>query len=274
MPETAKIDAFPFRNCFFLNVTSTLAFRHGNCLVSAMVRIFPSRTRPAIAPLLLICSLTTFAFPVAKPHVIAFGKWISVPWSPGSDASDDKPLALKVRPLMVDARTKEFTLGAAHEITDRLFVVRRAFRVNDSLPSESTAAPHWQWQRGGWLLVDRVTARISPINLPEFDGFYSSARWYRDYAAYCGVSEDGRKIYAVVAQIGRRKPVVKKILNSEPAPEAKEASPDSACPAPAWQHSPARVTFEPATVERQTFAIRGHLVDLITEEDESEEAEK
>ena len=133
-------------------------------------------------------------------------------------------LALKVRPLLIDARIKEFTLGTAHDVTDRLFVVRRAFRVNDSLPQESPSAPHWQWQRGGWLLVDRVTGHISPINLPEFDAFYSAASWYRDYAAYCGVAEDGKKVYAVVAQISRRKPVLKKLLEGESVtvPETKE----------------------------------------------------
>ena len=159
-------------------------------------------------------------------------------------SSDDKPLTLKVRPLLVDARVKEFTLGPAHDVTDRLFVIRRAFRVNDSLPQEAASPPHWQWQRGGWLLVDRLTGRISPINLPEFDALYSAASWYRDYAAYCGISEDGKKLYAVVAQITRRKPVLKKPLDGQTIPE--NAATDSACPTPAWQRSPARVTFEPA----------------------------
>lgn len=50
-------------------------------------------------------------------------------------------MALRVRPLLVDGRIREFTLGPAHDVTDRLFVVRRAFRVNDTLPQESAAAP-------------------------------------------------------------------------------------------------------------------------------------
>ncbi len=70
-----------------------------------------------------------------------------------------KPMTLKVRALVVDGRVKEYVMGAPHEVTDRLFVVRRVFRVNDSLPED--AAPRWQWQRGGWLLVDRLTGRIS-----------------------------------------------------------------------------------------------------------------
>src|SRR4051812_46152580 len=118
-----------------------------------------------------------------KAHTITFGKWISVQWP---DVSGKKMLALKVRPLFVDARLKEYTTAAAHDVTERLFVVRRVFRLNDALPEETAA--HWQWQRGGWLLVDRVTGRVSAIALAEFDAFYSTASWYRDYVAYCGVS--------------------------------------------------------------------------------------
>ncbi len=185
--------------------------------------------------------------------------------------ADDKPLTLKIRPILVDAHVKDFSLGPAHDVTDHLFVVRRAFRVNDSLPQESTSPPHWLWQRGGWLLVDRLTGHISPINLPEFDAVYSVASWYRDYAAYCGVSEDGKKIYAIVAQLNRRKPVLKKSLNGQTIPE--DATADSVCPAPAWQRSPARVSFEPAGAPKQTFAVRGHTIDLINESEEQEEEE-
>jgi len=250
-----------------------------------MAGIYICRWRVQIALLVFICSLRGVAYPAAKAHVVALGKWTTVSWIPTGairDKVEDKPGALKVRPLLVDSRIREFTLGPAHDVTDRLFVVRRAFRVNDTLPQESAAAPRWQWQRGGWLLVDRVSGHVSPINLPEFDAFYSEANWYRDYAAYCGVSEDGTKVYAVVAQIGRRKAVLKKVLAAESlaASETTEAAPDSACPPPAWQRSPIRVTFESAGASsgggavKQTFVIRGHVIDLMTEEEEDEEAAK
>src|SRR5579864_2445383 len=142
-----------------------------------------------------------------KIHVITFGKWTSVQWSTGLGV-DDKAMTIKIRALIIDGRVKEFALGAPHDVTERLFVLRRAFRVNDSLPEDS--GPRWQWQRGGWLLVDRLTGHVSPINLPEFDVLYSAASWYRDYVAYCGVAEDGKKTFAMVAQISRRKPVLKK----------------------------------------------------------------
>jgi hypothetical protein len=232
-----------------------------------MIRILQSRLEIAWLCLLIPASVIA----AAKPHIVTFGKWTTVQWSPGPVAADDKPLTLKVRSILVDAHIKEFTIGPAHDITDRLFIVRRAFRVNDSLPQESTSLSHWLWQRGGWLLVDRVTGHISSINLPEFDAEYSVASWYRDYAAYCGVSEDGKKIYAIVAQLNRRKPVLKKSLEGQNIPE--DATADSACPMPAWQRSPARVTFEPAGAPKQTFAVRGHTIDLINESEEQEEEE-
>jgi hypothetical protein len=232
-----------------------------------MVRISQSRLRAALV--LLLPLFQAFAIAATpKPHVIAFGKWTTVQWFPGLSTGDDKPLTLKVRPLLVDAHIKEFTLGPSHDVTDRLFVVRRAFRVNDSLPQESTSPPHWQWQRGGWLLVDRTSGHVSPINLPEFDALYSAASWYRDYAAYCGVSDDGKKFFAIVAELSRRKPVLKKSLTT--ARLSENAPPDSACPAPAWQRTPARVTFEDGQT-KQTFAIRGHIADLANDADEEEE---
>jgi len=199
---------------------------------------------------------------VPKAHVISFGKWMSVKWP---DATGKKLLDLKVRPLYVDTRLKEYTTGTAHELTDRLFAVRRVFRVNDALPEEN--ALRWQWQRGGWLLVDRLSGKVSQLSLPEFDPFYSTASWYRDYVAYCGVSDDGKKLYAVVAQVGRRKPVLKKPVG-EPA---GEDDPDSECPAPTWERSPARVTFQPDDTQKLLFSIRGRVVDIVNEPDEEAE---
>jgi hypothetical protein len=205
---------------------------------------------------------------VVKVHVITFGKWTSAQWLSGSMV-EEKPTILKIRALIVDGRVKEYTLGAPHEVTDRLFVVRRVFRVNDSLPEDS--GPRWQWQRGGWLMVDRVTGRVSAINLPEFDVYYSPASWYRDYVAYCGVADDGKKTYAMVAQLSRRKPVLKKELSEG---VSEDAAPDSACAAPAWQRSPVRVSFATGGGAKQTFAIRGHVVDVVSDAEEEEEGSR
>jgi len=214
--------------------------------------------------------LTVFLLPVAaraagKVHAITFGKGTSVPWLPRG-TGDAKPLTLKIHPLMVDGRIKEYVIGSPHEVTDDLFVVRRVFRVNDSLPDET--APHWLWQRGGWLAVNRTTGRVSAMNFPEFDAVYSVASWYRDYVAYCGVSDDGRKISAIVLQFGRRKPVLNRLLSNDGMPE--DAAPDSACPAPEWQRNPVRLSFSPLGGAKQTFSIRGHVVDVVSEEEEDE----
>jgi hypothetical protein len=216
----------------------------------------------------VVLGLALLSAPVAgatKPHVISFGKWTAIKWFVGPDESNAQDL--RVRALFVDNHLKEFTVGIPHEVTDRLFVVRRVFRVNDVLPEESGTAARWRWQRGGWLLLDRVTGRVTQINLPEFDPYYSSANWYRDYVAYCGVSDDGQKLFAIVAQLGRRKPVLKKPLGEAVAGNA----PDSECPAPVWQRQPPRVTFEPKD-EKLTYSIRGHAVDLVNDNDEEEEA--
>jgi len=209
---------------------------------------------------LCLILFSSLAGAAAKVHVISFGKWTTVTWNAGVE---DKPVTIKIRALMVDGRVKEYVMGTPHDVTDRLFVARRVFRVNDSLPGD--AAPRWQWQRGGWLLVDRVSGRVSPVNLPEFDTSYSAASWYRDYAAYCGVADDGKKTFAIVAQLNRRKAVLKKEVAGGPA---EDAAAESACPAPVWQRDPARVSFDAAGVARQTFAIRGHVVDVVSEEEE------
>jgi len=226
-----------------------------------------ARSMKYISSLLLLMSLLSNAHAVPKPHVISFGKVTPVKWVAGSDES--KTLNLKVRALYVDARLKEHTIGSPHDVTDRLFVVRRAFRLNDNLPEESGIQSRWYWERGGWLLVDRLTGRVSQINLPEFDPFYSAANWYRDYIAYCGVSDDGKKLYAIVAQLGRRKPVLKKLLGEA----AGEDAPDSECLAPRWQRGPTRVSFEPEHGQALTFSVKGHIVDVVNDAEEEEASE-
>lgn len=202
---------------------------------------------------------------VSKPHVVSFGKVTSVKWMAGPD--ENKAIDFKIRALYVDGRLKEFTVGSLHEVTDRLFVVQRAFRLNDNLPEEPASTPHWRWERGGWLLVDRVTGRVTAMNLPEFDAYYSTANWYRDYVAYCGVSDDNKKLYAVVAQLGRRKPLLKKIIESSTPGDM----PDSACPAPTWDRRPARVTFAPVKDQKFTYSVRGHTVDVVNNEEDGED---
>jgi len=198
----------------------------------------------------------------SKPHVITFGKWTAVKSS--TDLDQNRSDDLKVRAVYVDGRLKEFTLGIPHEVTEQLFVVRRVVRVNDTLPQEAVATPRWSWQRGGWLVINRVTGHISQASLPEFDPDSSSGTWYRDYVAYCGISDDGRKLSAIVMQLGRRKPILKKPLGEAANDE------DAECAPPSWQRAPTRVSFVSKADQKFTFAVRGHTVEVVSDDDSEE----
>jgi hypothetical protein len=197
----------------------------------------------------------------SKPHSVALGKWQTVKWTFG--AADDKAMELKVRGIFVDGKLKEYAVGQTHEVTENLFVFRRAFRVNDALPGENVKG-EWLWERGGWLTVDHRTGRISTITLPLMDSFYTVASWYRDYVAYCGVSEDGKKIYAMVTQLGRRKPLLRKYVGiAEPTD-----NPDSACLPPRWERKPTRVTFEVKGADKVVYRLRTRGIDIVDDSDD------
>lgn len=203
--------------------------------------------------ILLILAVSAAA--ASKPHVVSLGKPTAIKLFQAP--TEEHPLTINVRPLYLDTKLKDYTTGATHDVTDRLFVVRRAYRINDSLPGEASTQPKWLWQRGGWLLVDRVTGRITQIKLPDFDPYYSDVSWYRDYAAYCGVADDGEKVSAIVAQISTRKPLYKKQLK-----KLGGELPESICESPLWQRQPARVTFTPHGGEKQTVEVNGRFADL------------
>ncbi len=171
--------------------------------------------------------LPTIAFAAApkppKTHTVAFGAIRRVSYTQ-PDATPEEKLdetsTIKVRPLLVDGRQKDWTVGDVHEITDRTFAIRRALRINDALPSDS--APRWIWQPGPWITVDRATGHITALHLPDFDPLVSDAVWFRDYAAYCGTATTakGGSLYVIVAQLGSRRPVVQKLLGHWPAAQS------------------------------------------------------
>jgi hypothetical protein len=192
------------------------------------------------------------SFAAPKAHTVFLGQWRSV--EVRTEAGEKQPL--RVRELVIDGRIREFTTGPTHEVTDRMFVVRRAYRINDALPEEKKPQ-QWVWRLDGWISVDRQTGHVAQLNLPAFDGEASEASWYRDYAAYCGASDDGAKTYMVVAQLGKRKPVLRKEF------------PGPACAAPTWERSPSRVTFT-AAGEKTSFVVHAHSADLQPETAEEE----
>jgi hypothetical protein len=204
-----------------------------------------------IASSLLVLLGSSAAAP--KAHTVLLGKWRAAQVRSDSGEAQE----IKVRELLIDGRLREYTTGLTHDVTDRLFVVRRAFRVNDSLPEETGKPPQWVWRLGGWISVDRQTGHVAQLNLPSFDGESSEATWYRDYAAYCGASDDGSKAYMIVSQLGRRKPVLKKEFSGP------------ACPAPRWERAPSRVTFI-AAGEKTSFLVHAHGADLQADAAEEE----
>jgi len=217
-----------------------------------------------VAVSLLLLELAGILSATSKPHAIVFGKWTTIKLLTGREEAE--PLELKVRPLYVDGKLREYTFDIPHEITDHLFVVRRVIRVNDALPEEVVTNAHWAWQRSGWLLVDRINGHVSAVNLPDFDPEDFSSTWYRDYVAYCGIADDGKKLFAVVMQLGRRKPVLRKAI----AEVSGEDRSHPECASPVWQRRPPRVTFVSSADQKFTFAVRGHAVEMVSDDEEDE----
>jgi hypothetical protein len=226
------------------------------------------RTCRGMLCLTLTLALQGAVFAAPKPHVIALGAGKKVPYSvagdPAGAASDDKEL--RVRPLVIDTRIKEWTTGEAHDVTDRSFAIRRAIRLNDALPGDKVE--HWVWQRGPWLLVDRVTGHITAIKLPDYDPAVSNVVWFRDYAAYCGLTASGRQLYAVVAQVAARKPLIaKKIGVWNPLDH-----PTPACAASSWQREPLRITFQPTGSAQVSYDLVG-LSAVLVEDGEGDDTD-
>ncbi len=199
-----------------------------------------------------------------KAHVVVLGAVRKVAYSKVGDPAGAAPgeTELKVRALLVDGVVKEWTTGDAHDVTDRSFVVRRVIKLNDTLPSDNAvpsdkqaparaASPPWVWQRGPWLLVDRVTGHVVALKLPDYDPGVSQLVWFRDYGAYCGVTASGKSLYAVVAQVEARKPVLAKKLSAFDA----ENHPNPVCAPPEWQREPLRVTFHPTGRDAVSFDV-------------------
>jgi hypothetical protein len=215
-----------------------------------------------------------------KAHVVVLGAARKVAYSKVGDPAGAAAgeTELKVRALLVDGAVKEWTTGDAHDVTDRSFVVRRVIKLNDTLPSDTavpsdkpaparTASP-WVWQRGPWLLVDRVTGHVLALKLPDYDPGVSQVVWFRDYGAYCGVTASGKSLYAVVAQVEARKAVLAKKLSAfDP-----ENHPNPVCAPAEWQREPLRVTFHPTGKEAASFDVIPGSAVLV--EDAGDEQEK
>jgi hypothetical protein len=186
-----------------------------------------------------------------KSHTVVLGAARKVAYSRTGDPAGaaGQEVELRIRALLVDGVVKEWTTGEAHDVTDRSFVVRRALRINDGLPGDVPGK--WVWQRGPWLVVDRLTGRITPLHMPDYDPAVSQVAWFRDYAAYCGVTASGKSLYAVVWQVGGRKPVLARRLHGID----QERHGDQPCGPVEWQREPMAAIFRPAGREAAVYPI-------------------
>jgi len=224
--------------------------------------------RSALVPLLLVLSCPLPALAAPKVHTVTLGPSRHVPYTPPEATTANKneeDTTLRVRPLVVDGVQKEWTIGEIHDVTDRTFVIRRALRIDDSLPAEP---PRWTWQPGPWLMVDRSTGHITALHLPAFDPAVSEVVWFRDYAAYCGITTTARNggLVAVVAELGAHKAVVQKVIGQWPQPSA----PHPVCATAKWQRTPMRATIQPTGAQPMTFDVVG-LSSLVEEGEAGEE---
>src|ERR1700744_6246534 len=226
------------------------------------------RHRLAVAlTIVVFCASGVSAFGAAhKAHVVFLGAVKRVAYSKAGDpagaAADETEL--KIRALLVDGQVKEWTTGESHDVTDRSFVVRRALRLNDALPNDKTE--HWTWQRGPWLMIDRMKGSITALHLPDYDPAVSTVIWFRDYAAYCGLTTSGKQVYAVVAQIAARKPVLAKKLS--PWTPGENQAP--ACTSAVWQREPLRVTFQQPGATPVSYDLVGLSAVLVEDGDGNE----
>lgn len=198
-----------------------------------------------------------------KSHSVALGGVRAVPYSVEGDPAGAHPdeTKLRVRPLVVDGKIKDWTTGNLHEVTERSFTVRRAVRLNDSLPTDH--GEHWVWQRGPWLLVDRTSGKTTALHLPDYDPSVSDVVWFRDFAAYCGLSASGKQLFAVVAQIEARKPVLNKKLGEWNV----AAHPSPACGTAVWKREPLQISFSPTGAPPVSFELMGSSAVLVEDGD-------
>jgi hypothetical protein len=203
---------------------------------------------------------------VAKTHAVGLGGVRKVPYSVAGDPAGARAeeKELRVRPLVVDGKVKEWTTGEVHDVTDRSFAVRRAIRLNDALPADKSE--HWVWQRGPWLLIDRVGGKVTALHLADYDPAVSDVVWFRDYAAYCGLSAGGKQLYGIVSQIAARKPLLARKLGAwDPLDH-----PSPACAPAAWQREPLRIAFQATGGLPVNFDLVGLSAVLVEDGDAAE----
>jgi hypothetical protein len=113
-----------------------------------------------------------------------------------------------------------------------------------------------------------VKGTVTALHLPDYEPTVSSVIWFRDYAAYCGLTASGKQLYAVVAQVAARKPVLAKKLSAWSPGENQPP----ACAAAVWQREPLRVTFQPTGAATVSYSLVGLSAVLVEDGDGNDEA--
>ena len=202
--------------------------------------------------LVLLCAVSQAVWASGhKPHAVFLVAPRKVPYSKAGDPAGAQAgeKELKIRALVVDGQAKEWTTGELHDVTDRSFVVGRTLKINDALPGDQQG--HWVCQRGPWLMVDRTTGRVAALKPRDYDPGVSQVGWFRNYAAHCSVTASRKSLYAVVAQLAVRKPVLAKKLEAfDP-----DRDPATACAPVEWQREPLRAVFHPVDEDAVSFDI-------------------
>ena len=96
-----------------------------------------------------------------------------------------------------------------------------------------------------------MTGRVTPLKLPDYDPGREPGELVSRLRRLLRGDRDGKSLYAVVAQVAARKPVLAKKLAAFDA----ENHPDPACEQPEWQREPLRITFHPAGKDAVSFDI-------------------
>lgn len=146
------------------------------------------------------------ALPSRTSQILASG-----PPSSGVGPNESECLDLKVCALYVDGRVRESTLGPSHDITELALCGAPRFPGKRQPAGRCSSQPPvgcGNAEDGCCSIAGRshIVHRSAGIRSLLF-----RASWYRDYAVYCGVADDGKKLSAVVFQVGRRKPVLKNV---------------------------------------------------------------
>jgi hypothetical protein len=111
-----------------------------------------------------------------------------------------------------------------------------------------------------------VKGSVTALHLPDFEPAISDVIWYRDFAAYCGLTASRKQLYGVVSQIAVRKPILAKKLS----PWAPGENRPPACGTAEWQREPLRVTFQPVGAAPVSYDLAGPSAVLVEDGDGNE----